>query len=229
LMMVSSSLNLAAYPVVVKLLEQEGREAATQQLRQYFILLMAVVLPAVLGLLAIADLLVPLLVGADFVEPALRLMPWVSIAIFANCTYLFYVSLSFQLAEHTMGALKVAGVAAVINVALNLLLIPAYGVWGAVVASISAYGFCLMAGLYVGRHYFVLDIPWLALSKVLLAASFMYGVIQYVPFPVLPPVVLLILKIVAGVLVYAALVWLFNIAGARQILSAQIGLKKRHV
>ena len=228
LMMVSSSLNLAAYPVVVKMLEQEGREAAIQQLRQYFTLLMAASVPAVFGLVAIADLLVPLLVGVDFVEPALKLLPWVSIAIFANCTYLFYVSLSFQLAEHTMGALKVAGVAAVINVALNLLLIPVYGVWGAVIASISAYGFCLVVGFYVGRQYFVLDIPWFALVKVLLAASVMYGVIQSLPVLALPAVVLLALKIFVGIVVYAAMVWLFNIADTRQMLSAQVSLRKRY-
>lgn len=229
LMMVSSSLNMAAYPVVVRVLEQEGRAAATQQLRHYFTLLMAASVPAVFGLVAIADLLVPLLVGADFVAPALQLMPWVSVAIFANCTYLFYVSLSFQLAEQTMGALKVAGVAALINVVLNLLLIPVYGVWGAVIASVSAYGFCLVAGFYVGRHYFALDIPWFALLKILLAASVMYGVIQHLPVLVWPPVVLLVLKISVGVVVYVVLVWLFNIAGIRQMLAAQISLRMRHV
>jgi len=226
MMIVSSSLNLAAYPVVVRILEQAGKQAAERKLRQYFIWLMLVSVPAVFGLIAVADLLIPLLVGEDFVESALSLMPWVSVAIFANCTYLFYVSFSFQLAEQTMGALKVAGVAAVINVVLNLFLIPVYGLWGAVIASITAYGFCLGVGFYVGRKYFALNIPVFSLLKIVVSALVMYVVIDNFPVLSWPAIVLLAMKISVGVVVYTVLIWLFNIADIRQMLATQIKLRK---
>ncbi|MEZ5534139.1 MAG: lipopolysaccharide biosynthesis protein [Thiolinea sp.] len=224
LMMVTGSLNLAAYPFVIRALEQEGKPAAIRQLRQYFVILMAAAVPAVFGLLAVAELLIPLLIGTDFVAAALSLLPWISIAVFANCSYVFYVSLSFQLAEQTTGALKVAVLAALINVLLNLLLIPEYGLWGAVIASIAAYMVCLVAGFYLGRRHFALEVPWSDLAKVMLAAAAMYLFLQAMPSPGWGAVYQLVLKIIAGVTVYAALVWLLNIADVRQQLAVQLSL-----
>jgi O-antigen/teichoic acid export membrane protein len=229
LMMITSSLNLAAYPLVIRALEQEGKQAAIRQLRQYFILLMAAAVPAVSGLLAIADLLVPLLIGADFVAPALMLLPWLSMAVFANCSYVFYVSLSFQLAEQTGGALKVAALAALVNVLLNFLLIPEYGLWGAVLASVTAYVLGLGAGFYLGRRYFALPVPLSELVKIVLAAGGMYVLLQNLPDLVWPPVYPLLLKIIAGVLVYAALAWLLNVGDVRRRLHSHIRLRRYNV
>lgn len=229
LMIITSSLNLAAYPFVIRALEQEGKQAAGKQLRQYFILLMAAAIPAIFGLLAIAELLIPLLIGEEFVATALQLLPLVSIAIFANCSYVFYVSLSFQLAEQTSGALKVAALAALLNVVLNLLLIPYYGLWGAVIASIAAYLCCLGAGFYLGRHYFALDIPWVELVKIMLAAVGMYALLLQLPLFGGPVLYQLLLKIVLGMLSYAGLVWLLNVGAVRQQLRRQISLwRQRH-
>ncbi|PIE00892.1 MAG: hypothetical protein CSA79_01845 [Thiothrix nivea] len=216
LMMITSSLNLAAYPFVVQALEQEGQQAATQQLRQYFVWLMMAAVPALVGLLVVAELLIPLLIGADFVAMALSLLPYVGIAIFANCSYLFYVSLSFQLAEQTGGALQVAAVAALLNIGLNLLLIPVWGVWGAVVASMAAYLFCLGAGFYLGRRYFRLEVPVPELVKILGAAVIMYLLLQQLPALFLLPVYQLLLKIMTGVVIYAGLVWLLDVGHLRR-------------
>lgn len=223
LMMLTSSLNLAAYPVVIRTLEREGREAAEEKLQQYFILLMGISIPAVLGLAGIADIFIPLLVGKEFVPAALALLPWIGLAIFANCTYLFYVSLAFQLAQHTAGSVKVVGVAALVNLLLNALLIPQYGLYGATVASIAAYLICLVYGYFLGKQYFALQVPWRAVSRILLAALSMYLLMIQVEALPLPDIALLMLKIMTGILVYAALVWLLDIGGVRNLLKEKSG------
>ncbi|WGZ92431.1 MAG: oligosaccharide flippase family protein [Candidatus Thiothrix putei] len=217
LMMLTSSLNLAAYPLVIRTLEQAGREQAEARLQQYFVLLMGVSIPAIFGLLGIAEAFIPLLVGPEFVPTSLSLLPWIGLAIFANCTYLFYVSLAFQLAEYTAGSVKVVGVAAVVNVVLNLILIPTQGVLGAVLASIAAYLICVVYGYYLGKQHFALNIPVLALSKILLAALGMYLLMEQLPVLALHGAYVVALKILLGVLTYAALVWLLDIAKVRQL------------
>ncbi|MDQ5768902.1 oligosaccharide flippase family protein [Thiothrix subterranea] len=221
LMMLTSSLNLAAYPLVIRTLEQAGREQAEARLQQYFVLLMGVSIPAILGLLGIAEAFIPLLVGAEFVPSSLRLLPWIGLAILANCTYLFYVSLAFQLAEYTAGAVKVVGVAAVVNVLLNLVLIPEYGLLGAVLASLAAYLICVVYGYYLGRQYFALNIPVLDIGKILLAAVGMYALMEQIPVLAVHNAYVVVLKILLGMASYAVLVWLLDIGQVRQLIKAR--------
>ncbi|WP_028487817.1 polysaccharide biosynthesis C-terminal domain-containing protein [Thiothrix lacustris] len=223
LMMMTSSLNLAAYPVVIRTLEQEGQQQAEARLQQYFVLLMGVSIPAIFGLVGIADAFIPLLVGAAFVPTSISLLPWIGIAIFANCTYLFYVSLSFQLAKYTAGSVKVVGVAAVVNVVLNLVLIPSYGLLGATLASIAAYLICLVYGYYLGRQHFALTMPVLDVGKILLAALVMYGLMGQLPESLVHGAYRVALQILLGVLTYATLVWLLDIGNVRQLVKGRLG------
>lgn len=222
LMMITSSLNLAAYPVVIRTLETEGRAQAEARLQQYFVLLMGVAIPAIFGLVSIADIFIPLLVGDEFVATSLALLPWISLAIFANCSYVFYVSLSFQLAEYTSGSVKVVAVAAAVNLLLNAWLIPTHGLWGATIASITAYFICIVYGYFMGKQYFALSIPFVDLAKVLLAALGMYALMELLPALEWFPVVLLVSKIMLGICAYAALVWLLNIGDVRQLVREKL-------
>jgi O-antigen/teichoic acid export membrane protein len=162
-------------------------------------------------------------VGAAFVPTSISLLPWIGIAIFANCTYLFYVSLSFQLAKYTAGSVKVVGVAAVVNVVLNLVLIPTYGLLGATLASIAAYLICLVYGYYLGRQHFALTMPVLDVGKILLAALVMYGLMGQLPESLVHGAYRVALQILLGVLTYATLVWLLDIGNVRQLLKGRLG------
>lgn len=226
LMMLTSSLNLAAYPVVIRTLESEGRAQAEARLEHYLLLLLGVSVPAVVGLVGIADVFIPLLVGAEFVATSLQLLPWIGIAIFANCLYLFYISLAFQLAQHTAGSVRVVGAAAALNLVLNLILIPTYGAWGATVASVIAYLLCVVYGYYLGRQYFALTLPVVDLGKILLAASGMYGLMGQLPALPVHAAYVVALKVALGMAAYAALVWLLDIGGVRHGLRERWGWRK---
>lgn len=226
LMMLTSSLNLAAYPVVIRTLEQQGKVQAEARLEQYFILLLGISIPALLGLVGIADVFIPLLVGGEFVSATLDLLPWIGAAIFANCLYLFYISLAFQLAQHTAGSVKVVGVAAILNLLLNLVLIPPYGLWGATLASLLAYLLCVVYGYYLGRQYFALTIPLAEVGKILLAAAGMYLLMGLMPVLPIHPVYVLALKIAVGAVSYGVLVWLLDIGEVRKLLAVRLGWRR---
>lgn len=221
LMMLTSSLNLAAYPVVIRALETEGKAQAEARLKPYFLLLMGISVPAVFGLVGIAQVFIPLLVGPQFVTLSIGLLPWIGGAILANCIYLFYISLAFQLAKRTVESVWVVALAAVVNLLLNLALIPSYGAWGSTLASIVAYLICLGYGYYLSRRHFALEIPWLELGKVLLASGVMLGVMGQTP--VVPAVYATALKIAVGIISYALAVWALDIGGSRQLFKTYHG------
>lgn len=209
LMMLTSSLNLAAYPLVIRALEKQGEQVAQEKLRDYFLVLMGVSLPAVVGVVAISPDFIPLLVGENFVDVALALIPWVGIAVLLNCTYLFYVSLAFQLVKKTMVAAKVVGFAAVLNVVLNILLIPEFGIQGAITASILAYVICLVGGFWASRSLLALPLPLIPLLQIIFATVMMWVCMRLIAGE--QGVLSGIGKIVIGVLSYGACVWVMNI------------------
>lgn len=214
IMMLTSSLNLAAYPVVIRALEQEGQAQAEEKLKQYFLLLMGVAVPAIFGLIGISKAFIPLLIGPEFVDASLQLLPWIGFAVLEHCLYMFYVSLAFQLGQRTGDAVKVVALAAGINLILNILLIPKFGMMGAISGSILSYMICLTYGYFLGRKGFGLIIPWLELGKVLLSAAVMLLVMEQVPD--VGGVLSVAIRIVTGIVVYATVVLLLNIGDIRQ-------------
>ncbi len=214
IMMLTSSLNLAAYPIVIRMLEQEGQEQAEAKLEQYFLLLMGVAVPAIFGLIGISNAFIPLLIGPEFVDASLQLLPWIGLAVLEHCLYMFYVSLSFQLGKTTGDAVKVVALAAAVNLILNLALIPQFGMMGAISGSIFSYMICLIYGYLLGRKSFRLVIPWRELGKVLLASAIMLLLMEQIPD--MGGVLSVALRIAVGVIVYSTVVLLLNIGDIRQ-------------
>lgn len=226
LMLFGSALNLAAYPLVIRAWGQEGAARAVRLLQEYGVGLLGVGIPAAVGLYAVADALVPLLVGQPFVPAVLALLPWLIVAMLLNCFYLFYVSLSFQLARQTGTAAKVVAGAAALNVALNLLLIPAYGALGAAMAAVLAYAWCVGYGFWLGNRLVPLVLPYRDLGKIALAALVMYAAVRWLPLPAVPAALALALQVLVGVAVYAAMAWALDVAGMRHRLVSYWGKGK---
>lgn len=216
LVMVTSALNMAAYPLLLRTLEQEGGQAVRAKLADYLLLLLGVAIPAWLGLVAVGDDFLPLLIGAEFVGESLRLLPWAGFAVLVNCIYLFHTALAFQFAKQTHKSIGVVGLAALINLLLNLYLIPRYGVDGALAACVVAYTVCVVFGHWLGSQYFTLPVPWMGVVQIILSAGLMGWVIGLLPFG--HGLLAGIGRVVVGIGVYAFAVLVLNIGNVRETL-----------
>jgi O-antigen/teichoic acid export membrane protein len=222
-MILASSINLAAYPSIIKTLETQGVLKAEQKLKDYLILLLAILLPALLGLQIIAIDLYPLLMGKEFVTISLELLPWANLMVFLFILYVFYISLAFQLAKSIKPSLGLVAAAAGLSLVANIILIPIFNIVGVFIANSLAYALCLVCGYFIGAHYFRLPLPLMDIIKIMLASILMYLLLQTLPVHFIP-VVNILIKIVLGALCYGLLVYVFNIAQARQKLRFIVGL-----
>ena len=213
ILMLTSSLNLAAYPVIVRVLENDGQTQAEKKFKQYLLVLLGVTIPAVFGLVGISRCFVPLLMGSEFVESTIMLWPWIGVAVLSHCLYSFYIFLSFQLAKRTTDAIKVVAVGALASLPLNVILISTFGLKGAVISSAIAYLLCVIYGYLLGRNSFKMNVPWVDLFKVLIASCIMLFAMNHLVD--MANVTTIILKILLGVLVYAGMVLLLNIGDVR--------------
>lgn len=226
LFMIASALNMAAYPLIMHALEQEGIEQAKRKMHNYIILYAIVFTACAVGILGIADEFIPILIGPEFVKTVSLLLPWVILSVSLHAFYMFYVSLFFQINKQTLKEVWIIFLATTISVAGNLLLLPQYGVMGAAITAILTYFLCVTYGYFRGKGNFQADIPWLEMGKIALAAGLMYILIEQVP-TMNNPLHRLFIKIVFGGATYVALIWLLNVGDVRGLIRTHpLGLKK---
>jgi O-antigen/teichoic acid export membrane protein len=135
-----------------------GAEAARPPLRQLGGILIALTLPAFVGLVLAGPLLVNLLVGEIYRPTALALLPLLALAFFISGLTI-YPSYACKLTERTDLFLISIAIAAVANVVFSLWLIPPYGVMGAALSHLFACTIRLIALVIVARRVFALPIP----------------------------------------------------------------------
>lgn len=169
--------NLAAYPLAVRALEQNGVVQAQKQLKQNATLLLAVAIPSTVGFVLLAPNITTIFLGTSFHREAVSLLPWLALATLLSGVRAYHFDLSFQLGRHTLGQVWVVGTAAILNVVLNLWWIPRFGIVGAAYATLAAYMLALLMSIKLGRKVFSIPFPFLDMAKIILASIFM-GIAQ---------------------------------------------------
>jgi O-antigen/teichoic acid export membrane protein len=110
----------------------------------------------------------------------------------------------------------------VLSVALNLLLLPKYGLMGGAITAVLTYLSCVVYGYFRGKGDFQVTVPWLEMGKILLAAMLMYLLMRQTP-SLHHHVYDLLLKMLVGITSYGILVWTLDIGKARQLIKARLG------
>ncbi|HEY8668207.1 MAG TPA: polysaccharide biosynthesis C-terminal domain-containing protein, partial [Tepidisphaeraceae bacterium] len=173
-------INLAMYPIAVRAYEQHGKEAAQEQMRSNASLLMAVAIPCVIGLTVLAPGISYCFLGKDFRTGAAAIMPLVALGTFLAGMKAYHFDAAFQFAHRTIFQVWIVLFAAAVNVVLNVIAIPRWGINGAACASVLAYIVSIVLTAYLGRKHFVLPFPMRAGGQVVLAGAIMAAAL--VPF-----------------------------------------------
>ncbi len=213
ILMLMAAINIAAYPVIIKLLDSEGKDVATSYFRRYVILLLGVSIPAVIGLNLVGPNLIYLLIDIDYQASVIFLLPWVSVGIFLLGLQVFYFDLAFQLGHKTIVSVKVAVVIAVINVGLNYWLIPKMGIQGAAIATISSFAVGSIMSSLLGRQYFHLPFPAVEILKILMSTLIMFACLWWLKD--LRGWSSLALQLSIGLISFFIMIFVFNVLNIR--------------
>jgi O-antigen/teichoic acid export membrane protein len=212
-LIIMTIVNLAGYPLVVRAMEGAGPAAAQVQLQQNGLLLLAVALPALTLVVMLAPNLARVVLGAPFRADGARLLPWIALAALFAGARLYYANLAFQLSRKTLSQLWVSLAAALLNVGLNLIWIPRFGLLGAAWATLLAYGLALVLGWWLGRRVFPLPmLPVHALKP--LGATLVMALAMW-PCRAWPGPLALAAQVSLGLLVYALALVLLDLTFGR--------------
>ena len=145
-------------------------------------------------------------------------MPWLAAAIFVGAFKSYFLDVVFQLRHATKYQGYIAILMAAVNILLNLLLLPNYGVIAAAWATLAAFSVGALASWIVGKSVFLLPALGDTFWQSALASATMAVVVYLIPSSA--GIIWLLAKIILGFVTYAAIAWALDIAGFRRLLKA---------
>ncbi len=208
-------LGMAGGPAAVAALERGGVAALKRVAHDQASLMLLVALPASAGLALVAQPLAHLMVGPALAGSAARVTPWIALsALFAGVTT-YYLHTAFTLSRRTGRLMLAMAAPALANLALTLLLIPRFGLDGAMWATTASYALGMVAAFALGRGALALPVPWTTLGRAALATAIMSALVARAPAS--GGVGEVLLKAALGVVVYALAAVALDTAGVRSL------------
>jgi O-antigen/teichoic acid export membrane protein len=195
-----------------------GRELADRRLAQMLVAVMAIGLPATVGLALIAPALANVVVGPQFRSVLAELLPIAAAVTLIGVIKANYLDLAFHLARSTWNFTAATSVHVAIHITIALLLIPSFGLWGGIATLLLSQIVGATIIGWVGRRVFMLPLPARQLAKVAGATAAMAAMVllvQHVEPPDFSPFLRLAAEMTTGVLAYGAAVVCLDVASLR--------------
>lgn len=206
-----ASFSAAAMPMYLRLWEEEGRDQVMAFVRRFLHVFFLVALPVVAGLAAVGAELITFLASEKYRAGAV-IIPWVMAGMaLGGITTVAGAGLYIEKRTRTIMLMVLA--AAVLNLILNVVLIPVFDILGAAMATLLSYVFLVGVSAVLGRRVIRMEIPWADGLKFAALSLLMYVLVVQVNLSA--TLWTLLVRIAVGVVFYAAAVWVVD-AQARE-------------
>jgi O-antigen/teichoic acid export membrane protein len=196
--LIKQPISLAVGPLIYRIYASEGRKKAQEMVAELLGIATLIIFPVFAGTMAVRkDLLIFL--ASNKYAAASDIIPWALGGILLN-SYMPLVSTGLYLQKKTGTIGTVSVVCTLVNILLNVLLLPRYGIIGAAWSTAASYCLVVLWTVHLSAKIFPLDWPWPRIMKSAIAAVLMFGAVR-----ALPSGTSLWLGILTGALVYPIL------------------------
>ncbi|MFN3857929.1 MAG: polysaccharide biosynthesis C-terminal domain-containing protein [Caulobacter sp.] len=206
-------LGMAGGPAIVAALERGGKEAMQRAAREQISFMVLLTLPAAIGLALVAHPLSQVLVGPAMAEGAARVTPWIAVAAFLSGITTYYLHQAFTLGRRTELLLAAMVAPAVLNLVLNLVLVPRFGMDGALWATAASYAVGAGASWLFGRRVIRMPLPGGAILRTAIACVPM--ALAVMAIPAFGGFLELMAKAATGVIVFGLVGWMLDAGSLR--------------
>jgi len=211
-------ISMALTPVIIQAVEKESAERAKAIVKSCGASMLWIALPMATGIALVAQP-AGIILGESVREGAVIVMPYIAFAAVMNGMLTYYTQKAFMISERTDVFVWVLIAPVISNLILNILLIPRYGLIGAVIATCFAYGLGVLLAIIIGRRFYPLPLPIRAFFQISFACLLMAIVVYNLPIPDMwLDIIHLLIKGAVGVFIYIIVSLLINSAGCRSYL-----------
>jgi len=209
---------MAVTPMAITAFEKESSEVSQKIMKDFGATLLWLTLPAATGI-ALVSQDSGFILGEGVREQAIRVMPLIAFAGLINGFMNFYVHRAFMLSGKTTAFVWAMLPPVILNIGLNLVLIPKFGVMGAVWATVICYAVACTIAIILARRYYPLPLPIKAGLEIIGACLFMTVCVYFSPISeAWPDFIRLIIKAIIGGIAYLSICLVMNIANCRTVL-----------
>lgn len=210
--------SMAVTPVAITAMEKKGTDESRDILKNYGATLLWIAVPAATGI-ALVSKDAGFILGEGVRENAVMVMPWIAVAGLINGLMTYYVHRGFMLSGQTQKFVWALVLPVILNIGLNIVLIPKFGLMGAVWATIFSYSLAIIIATYLARRDYPLPLPIRACVEIMGCSALMAIAVYNLPLSSLTPgFVTLVIKGAVGIAVYLIACWITNAANCRQVI-----------
>lgn len=170
---------------------------------KYFLM---IAIPSVFGLSILSRQLLTIFSTPEIASNSYYITPFVVVSILLYGTYVIFGQV-FVLFKKTKISGTIWMAAALLNLGLNFIFIPWFGILGAAITTLLSYTFASSLTWYYSSRKFLFEIDWKFIMKSVFASAIMsLAILWFNPMGLLNTVMAIIL----GVLLYGILIFLFK-------------------
>jgi O-antigen/teichoic acid export membrane protein len=174
---VITSVGQAVVPLYLNMWDRKGEAETSAFIGRSLRVYVMVGAALMAGLAAVGPELLPAL-ASDKYESAAPVIPWViSGMVVDGGTSMLGAGLFIQRRSRTIMAVVLS--CAVLNVALNLLLVPRWNIVGSAVATLVSYAATAVAMAIAARPLLRVQVPWVTIIRAAIAAGAMYWIVVH--------------------------------------------------
>jgi O-antigen/teichoic acid export membrane protein len=217
-------ISVIIYPIVSKLWDEQRMDDVRQIFSLTFQYYLLIAIPACLGLSYLSTDLIKLLASDSFVAS-----PLVVFFISAGLILMGFIQLYiyvFHLVKKPQRIIVAMGSAAVLNIALNLILVPGFGLEGAAFASLVTYATAGLMLIYFGRHYIPFSVNPVGIARNFVAAGAMLVALSFLRHDT---IIFMVLSILTGAAVYLGVCFLLGAFSRRDMRTLRLAMAKSEV
>jgi O-antigen/teichoic acid export membrane protein len=173
LVAIASGIGAAGYQLAIRDFEAGDKLQWRRQMLENGTVLIAVLVPAAVGLMITSSNIARTLLGAAFTLEVAALMPWLAIGTLFGALRGFHLDQAFQLSQRPRQQLAVSALAAISTNALALVLVPIWGAKGASIAFAISMPLSCLHSYFAGARLLKIPIPLEPIVKVTICCAIM--------------------------------------------------------
>ncbi len=181
--LICNSITMATFQLAVRAMEHEGEEAGGRQMVRNGEILVALVVPACVGVALASKPIASVLVGPEFRDGVALLIPIVSAASMMRGISVHFIEHSFHLSRRSDHLLAIYVAVTILNIGLNWELLPRYGVTAAAWTAVGCQALLLLLDFFVGRKSLKFHIHGGQIARIGIATLSMAVVLASFRFP----------------------------------------------
>jgi O-antigen/teichoic acid export membrane protein len=182
--LICMSITAGTFPMAVEAFVRDGPEAGRIQAGRNGAVLLALTLPACLGLMLTSKSVAAVLVGPSYHDGVALLIPIMAATALLRGVGAHYVDHAFHLANRSFRLFAVYAPSAIGNILLSALLVPRHGMIAAAYGALACQTVAIIAGWLAARRVLPLWLPARDMVRIAICLAVMAATLTAVTLPV---------------------------------------------